>query len=291
MSRYSEGSPFLTGGKIMFGFGLTALFMLLMGAWIFSINIDAGQEAVLIDKPLIWGHGGVRPEPITTGRTYVWPTTSHVIVEKRPQQFTEHFDDLMSSDGVPLKFDAALRLIVLDSVPLVQKFGEKWYESNIEVEFRNRVRQAVRKHGMNETAISTIAIDAIDDEVTDAMEGYLVKAGIPVKLVKVTIGKANPPDAVKDQRIETARQEQRKNTEDKRKLAEDARKEAESSRAKADEAYLKELGLSSEQFVALESLKMQREVCGAAEGKCTFVIGDSKAGVLVSASPTGQTKR
>lgn len=253
----------------------------------FSVVVSQGEEAVLIDKPLIFGHGGVQSNPVTTGRSYIWPTTSYVLVDKKPQQFTEHFDDLMSSDGVPLKFDAALRLIVLDSVALVQKFGEKWYENNVEVEFRNRVRQAVRKHGMNETAISTVAID---DEVTDAMSGYLVKAGIPVKLVKVTIGKANPPDAVKDQRIETAKQEQRKNTEDKRKLAEDARKDAETSRAKADEAYLKELNLNSEQFVMLETIKMQREVCGRSESNCTFVLGGNNAGVMVNAAQAKKTE-
>lgn len=273
----------------MFGFGITAFVVFAVVAWLFSVNIGPGQEAVLIDKPLIWGHGGVQKVPVPTGRVYVWPTTNNVIVEKRPQQFLEHFDDLMSSDGVPLDFDAALRLQVLESVALVEKYGEKWYGNNVEVEFRNRVRQAVRKHGMNETAISTVAIDAIDSEVTDAMNTYLASANIPVKLVQVTVGKANPPDSIKDQRVATASQQQRKMTEDQRKLAEDARKAAEGSRAAADKEYLQKLGLSSEQFVTLEGFKVQREVCGGANGHCTFLIGDSgKAGVLISASPTGQ---
>lgn len=46
---------------------------------------------------------------------------------------------------------------------MISKFGEKWYENNVQAEFVNRVRQAIRKHGMNETAISTKAIDEIDE--------------------------------------------------------------------------------------------------------------------------------
>ena len=49
--------------------------------------------------------------------------------------FTEHFDDLMSLDGVPLDFDASLRVQVTDSVALVDKFGvspdQRWCSSGI----------------------------------------------------------------------------------------------------------------------------------------------------------------
>ena len=45
------------------------------------------------------------------------------------------------------------------------------------------------------------------------------------------MGRANPPDSIKNQRIETAAQEQRANAEKQRKLAEDQRKEAEQARA------------------------------------------------------------
>jgi hypothetical protein len=37
----------------------------------------------------------------------------------------------MSSDGVPLDFDAVIRLQVTDSVRLIANFGEKWFESNV----------------------------------------------------------------------------------------------------------------------------------------------------------------
>src|ERR1043165_3594577 len=112
-----------------------------------------------------------------------------------------------------------------------------------------------------------------------AMERYLTDAKLPVKLVQVTVGKANPPDAIKNQRIATAEQQQRALTEQQKKLAEDQREQAELSRAKADNAYRNAMTLSAEQFLRLETIKRQREVCGA--GHCRFVLPDGKATPII----------
>ena len=55
---------------------------------------------------------------------------------------------------------------------------------------------------------------------------------LPVRLITMTVGRAKLPDAIKSQRIETAAQEQRVQTEKQIKLAEDQRKAAEESRAR-----------------------------------------------------------
>lgn len=236
-----------------------------------AVSPDFGEEAVLIRKPWFFGSGGVVPEPVPPGLRWVAWTTDHVIVNMQPQQFGVHFEDLMSSDGVPLDFDAVLRLQVTSSVRLVSEFGTDWFERNVAAEFQNRVRQSVRKHGMNETAISTAAIEEIDAEVTAAMEEYLREANLPLRLIQVTVGRANPPDAVKDQRVATATEQQRQLTEQQRKLAEDARLEAERSRAAADNAYRNSLGLTPAQFIQLQAIDMQREACTGGS-TCTFVI-------------------
>jgi hypothetical protein len=109
----------------------------------------------------------VEATPVKTGRSWVAFTTQIWYVTTVPTQFTEHFDDLMSLDGVPLDFDASLRVQVADSVALVEKFGVApdsngaplWYHANTVQSFRNLVRQEVRKHGMNETAIDTAAVE------------------------------------------------------------------------------------------------------------------------------------
>lgn len=241
-----------------------------------SVKPDAGEEAVLIQKPLLFGHGGVDDTPIKTGRSFVAPTTDHVLVDMKPQQASVEFADLMSKDGVPLHFDATIVLQVTDSVKLIRDFGPDWYKNNVDSVFRNLVRQSVRKYGMNEVAISTVAVDAIDAEVAKGMTDYIAKAGIPVKLVRLTVGKASPPDAIKDQRVETAQQEQRQKTEGMKQQAEVARLEAEKARADADNAYRSQMSLSPEQFVDLQRIEMQREVCSKGNG-CTFIVGNGSA--------------
>ncbi len=241
---------------------------------------DAGQAAVLIDKPWIFGHGGVRSEPVQTGLTYTWFSTQKIYVNLFPQQYDGNFTDLMSSDGVPLDFHAVIRLQVVDPVMLVGEFGQDWYRNNVEQEFFNRVRSAVKKHGMNETAIQTTAIEEIDAEVTQALEQYIEQNHLPIRLMKMTVGRANPPDAVRNQRVETAQQEQRILTEHKRDLAEQSRKAAEQSRAQADNAYRQSMSLSPEQFVELERIKMQTTVCANREAHCTFVIGSEVKPVI-----------
>lgn len=233
---------------------------------------DAGHEIVLVEKPYFFGHGGVDPEPVKAGRTYTALSTQGVDVYMQPQKFETEMHDTMTSDGVPISFHAIMVLRVVDSVSLIKNFGERWYANNLEEQFKTMVRQAVRKRGMNETAISSGALDAIDAEIRDGLIAFMEDKKLPVKLVTMTVGRANPPDSIKNQRIETATQEQRIQTEQQRKLAEDQRLRAETSRANADNAYRESMHLSPEQFIQLETIKMQYQVCGP-QGKanCTFI--------------------
>ena len=233
---------------------------------------DAGHEVVLIEKPWLFGHGGVDPEPVKTGRTFAAFTTDGVDVYMQPHKYETELHDTMTSDGVPISFHAIMVLQVADSVALIKNFGPSWYVNNLEEPFKTMVRQAVRKRGMNETAISTTALDAIDNEIHDQLVAFIRDKALPVRLITMTVGRANPPDSIRSQRIETATQEQRVQTEKQVKLAEDQRMLAEQSRASADNAYREAIHLSPEQFIQLETIKMQRVVCGP-EGKaaCTFI--------------------
>ncbi len=236
---------------------------------------DAGHAIVLVEKPLFFGHGGVDPVPVQTGSEWIAPTTSTIDVSMVPERHDLRLNDLMTSDGVPLDFDAIILLQVTDPVTLISHFGADWYHNNVEREFAILMRDQVKTHGMNETAIASTALDDIDRRVGTGMDAYLKQAALPVRLIGVTAGKANPPDAVKSQRIETAQQEQRALTEAQTKIAEDARKAAETSRVEADNAYRNSLGLSPQQFIELQRIKMQQEVC--LRQTCTFVAGNAAA--------------
>ena len=242
---------------------------------------DAGHEVVLVDKPWLFGHGGIESESVKTGRTYTALSTDGIDVYMQPQKLESELPDTMTQDGVPITFHAIMVLQVVDSVSLIKNFRPDWYKNNMEEPFKTMIRQAVRKRGMNETAISTTALDAIDAEIRDQLIAFIKDKKLPVQLLTMTVGKANPPDAIKNQRIETATQEQRIQTEKQTKLAEDQRQQAEQSRANADNAYREAMHLSPEQFIQLETIKMQRDVCGG-NGKagCTFIQNGSAVPTL-----------
>jgi regulator of protease activity HflC (stomatin/prohibitin superfamily) len=232
-----------------------------------------GEEAVLVAKPILFGHGGIREKPVTTGRTLVAPTTEVLIVNVQPATIKEHFEDLMSSDQQPLDFDTAIRVQVVDSVRLVREFGVNWYANNVAAEYRSIVRQAVRVHTMADMTLNPVVIDQTDQQVFENLRKFVAKEKLPIRLLAVTLGRANPPEQIKQQRIATAAQRARQDTERERKLAEDERAKAEASRAAADNAYRNAMQLSPDQFLQLEAIKMQREVCATNKTPCTFLFG------------------
>jgi len=143
---------------------VAVLLMALVGCSTWAPN--AGHEIVLVKKPYFFGHGGVDPEPVKTGRSFGAISTDGIDVNMQPEKYDIEMDDMMTSDGVPITFHTIMVLRVVDSVTLVTKFGPEWYKNNVMEPYKTMVRQAVKKHPMNETAISTSALEAIDAEIS-----------------------------------------------------------------------------------------------------------------------------
>jgi regulator of protease activity HflC (stomatin/prohibitin superfamily) len=240
-----------------------------------------------MEKPILFGHGGVVQTPVTAGREYGAMTSDAIDVDMLPQRVDMEFDDMMTSSGVPVSFHVVATFKVTDPVKLVSSFGADrtdrgdwgFWTRNMDQPMSNAVRDAVKKRDMQEMAISQTAADAVGQEVNTAAVNIAQRLGIPIEFTAVNVGRVNPPDAIKNQRIETAAQEQRAITEQQTKLAEDQRKAAEQSRAAADNAYREAMQLSPDQFLQLERIKMQRDVC-AHGGTCTFFIGGGASPVL-----------
>lgn len=261
-----------------------------------SVSPDPGQQAVLTRKPMFFGHGGIDKQPVNAGRSFVAFTTDATYVDMKPQRVDMGFDDLMTSSGVPIDFHAVFSYQVIDSVVLVEKFGADysdanppvpgWFIRNLDQPFRTAVRDAVKKRDMQAMAITASAAEEVDSEVTEHLQRLLKETGVPVKLIDLSLGRANPPDAIKTQRIDTATQEQRIITEQQRKLAEDQRKLAEESRASADAAYNLRMNaaggasLPPELSLRLKEIEMKREVC--ARSNCTFWFGEQPSPVVAA---------
>jgi hypothetical protein len=240
---------------------------------------DAGQEGVLVRKPWFFGDGGVDPETVKTGSAVVAGSTDVIYIPVSPQAFDIGFNDLMPSNGIPLDFHTTVRVQVTDAAALVSKWNgaakndkdelsNAWFWSNIHPQYANFVRQEVKNYDMASLAFNGAVVDAIDQKVQNKLADFIKRNKMPVRLLGVTIGRASPPQAILNQRTETAAQQQREQTMIAQQKAEQARKGAELARAEADNAYRMQMQLSPEQYVQLKAIEMQRSAC--ANGTCIF---------------------
>jgi hypothetical protein len=272
--------------KRLFAFVVTTIAMVGLGGCTVAAP-DAGHQVVWVEKPFFFGHGGVDQTPVTAGREYGAITSDAIDISMLPQRVDMEFDDMMTSSGVPVSFHVVATFKVTDPVRLVSGFGADrddkggwgFWARNLDQPMSNAVRDAVKKRDMQEMAISQTAADAVGQEVNAAGVRIVQQLGVPIMFTAINVGRVNPPDAIKNQRIETAAQEQRAITEQQTKLAEDQRKAAEQSRAAADNAYREAMQLSPDQFLQLERIKMQRDVC-AHGTTCTFFIGGGPSPVF-----------
>lgn len=249
-------------------FTLCALAIALTGC-AHPTSVDAGHESVLVSKPWIFGHGGVDPEAVKTGSTWVAVTTDAVDVNMQPLTFDETFDDIMPKDNNPVDYHANVRLQVTDSVVLITKFGADWYNNNVKKPFQTMNRNQVRQYSMPDLALQQEVVNHVEAELEKQLTEYFRALSLPVKVLNVNIGKVSPQKAIIDAYNDTGVQQQRAKTEAQRKLAEDSRLAAEQSRARADRGYLEQMGFTADQYIRLETLRMCREK----QGGCSVFLG------------------
>lgn len=245
-------------------------------------EIPEGNEGVFISKPYFFGHGGVQSTSDKTGYSWMWWTTSIVLVDMRPVKFEETFEDVITSDNIPVNFSAYIILKVEDgkSHILVDKYGKDLlglYKNNLKEVFRTKVRREAQ--GFSMTALTTdrdvdtktnsvhMIMDGIAERVNSQLQDYINKSGLPVTINQVIISKATPPESVRKAISDTAAQQQRKQTEQQRRDAELARKEAETERANADNAYRNGLGLTPAEFAELLKVEMCMK-----DDSCTMIM-------------------
>lgn len=225
------------------------------------VSPDAGEEAVLVKKPFIFGSGGLVDTPVKTGLTWrVWSTKAYTF-NLKPQQITEQFSDLMSSDNVPVSFNAYFQYQIIEGrTPyLLDKFGYEFYDTKIKEYFRTQVRSFAKSHAVFKLSTNASVVDLGQTEITANMKLYIEKEGIPIKVLSVVIGRVLPPTTVVKQTELTAVQKQRLKTEKQRALAELTRKNAEENRALADKAYRTKFGMNTSEYIQLKMVEMLHE--------------------------------
>lgn len=250
-------------------FSLLAMISMIVIQSCNRVKVNAGEEAVLVHKPMVFGKGGVDNTPIPTGSQWTWLTTDDVIFKVIPVKYTENLNDVASNENTPLDFNTQIVIqIQKGKTPiLLQNYGVDWYKNNIQETYNNYTRNYVSKYSPFDLMSNRDTLALIDSNILRDMREYVSelskKAEFPINILSVITGRAIPNQAQLTEMNNTAAQIQAKISEDRRAEKEDARAEAERKRAIADKAYMKELNLTTNEFIQLRQWEVIEKKQGA----------------------------
>jgi regulator of protease activity HflC (stomatin/prohibitin superfamily) len=252
------------------------------------ISTDPSTETVLVDKPYIFGHGGVQHETQKPGLGWYWWSTEGVSVPTYDFKVDEPFDDLPTKKASLVDFSSYIKLRITDPVKMVEKFRYTvndpmlWYNSSIKVQYQTIIRNVSRNYTMEEMITDSAVVDNMERDIRHQMEALIKEIGIPVVLVDVSLGSIRPNKSVMDEIDRTSTQQQRIKTEEGRREAEESRKAAENARAEADKIYQSTMNLTPAQITELQVAKMYSDACLKA-ANCILSSG-APVGVMVGSS-------
>ena len=254
---------------------VVAIIILMIGSCSFRrVQINAGEKGVIVAQPYFIGTGGVQTQALEPGGYWVWKSNQVFGIHTQPQQVDEKFDDMYSSDNIPVDFDAFLSYQITDPVSFYKNWGGDWYSANVQQVFRTSVREECKRHKMTDLTSNPETPAQIEKVALTEVQKFAKDKNIPFVFSRVNVGKINPNKDVMQEIAATAVQQQRQRTELDRKKAEDNRKMTEVARAAADNAYREAMKLAPEQYIRLEAVKAYShaaEEC-AKNDKCTMIL-------------------
>ena len=243
-----------------------------------GVSPNAGEEAVLIYQPILpFSTEGVDMEPVKTGLTWCVFSTDAVIYKIIPEKHQVDMDDLVTDNNTPVDIHSVIitQIIPGKSPILHSNYGSAWFETNLYNFYCNRVRDYVSQHTFFDLMSNRAILNEIDTKLLKEMQDFVAELSkdkeFPVMIKQVTIGKAIPNKEQLDEMNNTARQIQAKETEARRAEAQEAREIAEVKKARADRAYIKELGISVDQYIALRQWDVIEKKQGA---NIDVLVGD-----------------
>ena len=242
-----------------------------------GVEPPAGHEAVLIKFPWFFGSEGVVEEPVKTGLTWCVFSTDAVIYKVIPEKHQVDMDDLVTDNNTPVDIHSVIitQIIPGKSPILHSNYGPEWFETNLYNFYCNRVRDYVSQHTFFDLMSNRAILNEIDNKLLKEMQDFVAELSkdkeFPVMIKQVTIGKAIPNKEQLDEMNNTARQIQAKETEARRAEAQEAREIAEVKKARADRAYIKELGISVDQYIAIRQWDVIEKKQGA---NIDVLVGD-----------------
>lgn len=248
---------------------LILMISLLMISSCTKVSPNADEEAVLIKKPWLFGHGGVDNNAIQSGLTWCALSTDCAYFKVVPVRHEIALDDLFSDDNTPLDFHTVIitQIEKGKSPILLQNYGENWFETNLMNYFCNLVRDHISQHSPFDLMSNRSVLNDIDNKILNQMQDYVKQLSkqkeLPIIIKEVIIGKATPNKEQLDEMNRTAKVVQAKQTQEREYEVQLAREKAERQKAKADKAYMQEMDLSAAQFINLKWIETVSQKDGA----------------------------
>ena len=231
---------------------------------------NADEEGVLIKKPWIWGNGGVDKTPVQTGQEWCALSTEVVYVKITPIAYDEHIEDAYSDDNTTLDFNIQIIMQVQKgkSPILLQNYGIDWYKNNIQKTFTSHFYNLIGNYSPFDLMSNRKVTDSIEVLMKKYMDNYITelskkKGEMPVTVNSVIIGKGTPNEEMKKEMDHTAAMIQERKSQELREATQKARESAERQRAIADKAYMKEMGLTADQYIQLRAWDIIEKKNGA----------------------------
>ncbi|PBQ33571.1 hypothetical protein CNR22_17920 [Sphingobacteriaceae bacterium] len=245
--------------KLILISGISLIVTLLSSCY--RVKPDAGEESVLVYKPIIFGHGGVDDTPVSTGATWVVFTTDHKEFPITPITITEDFTNMIPSDNTPVSFMVYLKCQIRQGQTpiLYKKFGADWYIHNLQASFRTMVRDKASVFKMFDLASKREISSQLEKDIFKDISQYAAKINLPVDIMQVSIGAVTPPEQVLTETKNTAAQNQSILTQKARADAELSRKQAEINKAIADMAYQNQMKMTISEYLHLRQLEIEKE--------------------------------
>lgn len=260
---------------------------LLLSGCFGSDVVPDGSIGFYVKNPYFGGESGNELISYPPGRHFSWATSEFHLVNIRPIQQVEVFDDFSTKNKTPVDFKAFIRYeIIPDKAPLLmQKYGENFYELNLQVEFQNKLRDFARRHDVTELTTEQSVTDDGETQIFNEMRSLVADKEMDIRILSVTIGAIKPPEEVLAETARTEAQTQRGSTENARAVAEEARAKAENKKALADKAYMNEMKMSPAEFLQSRQLELNREIVDAIKNKenvnILFTMGGDRPTVSV----------
>lgn len=230
------------------------------------VSPDVGYEAVLVDRPYVFGSGGVRQNDVRKpGLTYTYFSTQKIYVPTTPQTIKVGFEDYSSKDNILLDFETAIQYRITNSPRLLSTKGLDWFENNIHAQYAAIVRDQVKRHDMTSMMSDPATAADIDNAVTDAIRKEVKEQKIDVEVISISLGRAKPNPNVLEQMNLTAAQQQRVKTLKEATAAEAQRKLEQEAVAAADNAYRNKMDLSPQQYLDKQLAEIAAEACKQAK--------------------------